>query len=82
VSDKEELGMVEGWTYSVTTEKEPRSKGVFKGYAMLGSESAIVIQLAGGATRLIPISRIVFIDLIGSADGKKEEKRPESAYYG
>ena len=82
MSDKE-LGLKEGWRYSVTTEKDPRSRGTFKGYAMLGSESAIVLQLSGGTVRLIPITRIVHIDLIGPGEQKRtEEKKPESAYYG
>ena len=50
---------------------------------MLGSESAIVLQLSGGTVRLIPISRIVHIDLIGHGEQiKAEDKRPESGYYG
>jgi len=82
VSEKE-IGLVEGWRYSVTTEKDPRSKGIFKGYAMLGSESAIVLQLSEGVTRLIPITRIVHIDLVSHGERKKaEEKKPESVYYG
>jgi hypothetical protein len=82
VSDKE-TGLVEGWRYSVTTEKEPKSRGVFKGYTMLGSESAIVLQLSGGMIRMIPIVRIMHIDLIGPGERKRtEEKKPESGYYG
>ena len=80
---EKDIGLVEGWRYSVTTEKDPRSKGVFKGYAMLGSESAIVLQMSEGVTRMIPITRIVHIDLVASGERKKtEEKKPESAYYG
>jgi len=78
VSDNE-LGLVEGWRYSVTTEKEPRSKGIFRGYAMIGSESAIVLQIAG-TTRLIPVARVIHIDLLDQGERKKTE-RPES-YYG
>ena len=75
--------MVEGWRYSVVTDKDSRSKGAFKGYAMLGSESAIVLQLSDGMTRLIPINSVVYIDLIESGERRKaEEKKPESAYYG
>jgi len=80
---KNDLGMVEGWRYSVTTEKDSRSKGVFRGYAMLGSESAIVLQMTEGVTRLIPISRVIYIDLLEAGErGKKEEKKLESVYYG
>ena len=79
---EKELGLVEGCRYSVTTEKDPTSKGVFKGYAMLGSESAIVLQISG-VTRFIPISRIIHIDLIGPGERRKAEgKKPESGYYG
>jgi hypothetical protein len=80
VSD--DLGLIEGWRYSITTEKDPRSKGIFKGYAMIGNESSIVMQLSGGVTRYIPIARVIHIDLLGSAEIKRtEEKKPESAYY-
>lgn len=80
---KSDLGMVEGWRYSVTTEKDSRSKGVFRGYAMLGSESAIVLQMTEGVTRLIPISRVIYIDLLEAGEKKKkDESKPEPAYYG
>jgi len=81
VSDKEDLGLAEGGRYSVTAEKDTVSEGTFIGYAMLGSESAIVLRLKGGTVRMIPIAKIIQIDLLGSADRRKEEKRQESAYY-
>ena len=77
-----ELTIVEGWKYSVSTEKD-RFEGTFKGYAMIGSESAITMQLSDGTIRFVPISNIMYIDLMVSGDHKKaEEKRPEPAYYG
>jgi hypothetical protein len=83
VSDKEAFALTEGERYNVTTEKDQRSKGVFKGYAMIGNEPALVIQLPGGVTRFILIARILHIDLIGPGEQKKaEDKRPESGYYG
>ena len=75
--------MTEGWRYSVATDKDTRSEGMFKGYAMLGTESAIVLQMNEGVTRIIPMASIVFIDLIGSGDRKRtEDKKQESVYYG
>jgi len=74
--------MVEGWTYAVNTKKD-RFEGAFKGYAMIGSESAIAMQLPDGITRFVPVANIAYIDLIVSGDQKRtEEKRPEQAYYG
>jgi hypothetical protein len=82
VSEKEERGLIEGWTYEITADKDNVSKGIFKGYAMIGSESAIVLQMPK-RTRFIPVACIVHIDLLESGERKKaEEKRPEPAYYG
>ncbi|MDR0198836.1 MAG: hypothetical protein LBI08_03735 [Methanomassiliicoccaceae archaeon] len=78
---EKELGLAEGARYSVTAEKDTVSEGIFKGYAMIGNESAIVLELPEGATRIIPVARIVHIDLLGAADRKKDGKRPEP-YYG
>jgi len=81
VSDGD-TGLTEGWRYSVATDKDTRSEGVFKGYAMLGTESAVVLQMSGGTTRIIPVAGIVFIDLIESGERKRsDDKRPESGYY-
>ncbi|MDR0791334.1 MAG: hypothetical protein LBE47_02215 [Methanomassiliicoccaceae archaeon] len=83
MSEKETYGLREGERYSVTTDKDQRSRGIFKGYAMIGGEPAVVMQLSGGIMRFIPIVRIVHIDLIGPGEQKKaEDKRPESVYYG
>jgi len=76
-----ELGLTEGGRYSVAIEKGPDSEGIFKGYALLGTESAIVLQMHNGKTRIIPVARIVHIDLLVTSDRKKDEKKPES-YYG
>jgi hypothetical protein len=82
VSEKDEMGLTEEWMYSVTTENTG-SKGTFKGYVMIGSESAIVLQLSDGIMRYIPITKIVHIDLIGPGERKRtDEKRPGPAYYG
>jgi len=82
MSDKEEFGLVEGWRYAVTTDKDPKSKGEFKGYVMIGSESAIVLQMSEGITRMIPVTRIVHIDSLGSGERRKIERNQESVYYG
>ena len=76
----EELGLTEGNRYSVTTEKNV-SEGTFKGYAMLGNESAMVMQLSDGTMRIIVISKVVHIDLLVTAERRKEEKKSE-LYYG
>jgi len=80
VSEKE-LGLEEGGMYSVAIEKGQDSEGTFKGYAMLGNESAIVMQMHNGKTRIIPIARIVHIDLLVTAERTKDGKRSE-LYYG
>jgi hypothetical protein len=75
-----DLGLREGGRYSVATEKGTGSKGVFMGYTMIGNESAIVLRLSDGVTRIIPVMKIAYIDVIEDTDRKKEE-RPEM-YYG
>ena len=83
MSEKGELGLTEGWRYSVVIDNGPVSDGTFKGYTMLGTESAIIIQTSEGATRIIPVASVIYIDLTGSGESKPiSEKKPESAYYG
>ena len=83
MSEKNELGLTEGWKYSVIMDKGPVSDGTFKGYTMLGTESAIIIQMPEGTVRTIPVASIVYIDLVESGERKRQdEKRPESVYYG
>jgi len=83
LSDKEEFGLIEGLRYTVTTDKDPKSKGEFKGYVMIGSESAIVLQMSENVIRMIPVTRVVHVDYSGSGERRKsEEKKPESGYYG
>ena len=78
-----EIGLTEGGRYSVVIDKDIRSEGTFKGYAMLGSESAVVLQMSDGVIRTIPVASITYIDLIGSVERKRsDDKRPESVYYG
>jgi len=81
VSEKEVLELTEGSKYSVITEKGPDSEGTFKGYMMLGDEPAIVLEMGKGKLRMIPVSKIVIIDLLVTARGKKDEKKSE-LYYG
>jgi hypothetical protein len=80
VSD-DELGLTEGSRYSVATEKGQESEGVFKGYAMIGNESAIVLHMLNGKMRIIPIAKISHIDLLVTAVPKKDEKKSD-LYYG
>ena len=76
----DEIGLTEGWRYSVAV-KDTASEGIFRGYALIGTGSAIVLQLADGKTRMIPTANISYIDLIGTAE-RKEDKKKESVYYG
>ena len=74
----DEPGLTEGGRYSVKT-KDTVSEGVFTGYAMIGTESAVMIRLDDGRTRMIPAVMIYHIDIIGTAERKEEKKQ---AYYG
>jgi len=76
-------GLTEGWRYSVVAGKDSVSEGVFGGYTMLGSESAVILRMSDGVIRMIPVASIVYIDLIESGERRRpDDKRPESVYYG
>ena len=81
-----ETEITRGWTYQVnfgyaTTMKSV--KGVFKGYSMMGSDTAVVIEASAGLT-YIPvnkISSIVLLEQKGEPAPQKKKEEP-GVYYG
>lgn len=63
-----------GSKYLIRTCEEEDTIGHMAGYAMIGSESALVINVVEGRIRYIPVSQISFMELLESAE--EEEKKP------
>lgn len=38
--------------------------GIFKGYCMMGSDTALAVETAGGGLRYIPVAQIASVDLL------------------
>lgn len=65
----------------IATSEDENAIGHFKGYTMIGSESALVIEMDGGRVRYIPVSQISYMDLLESVEEKPSVKeRPEHLY--
>ena len=73
----ENLEIKVGSKYLVKIADEDDTIGHFAGYAMLGSESALVFRMDGDKIRYIPAGQIVIMDLLEAAD--EEEKKPKTA---
>ena len=81
-----ETEITKGWTYQVnfgyaTTMKSV--KGVFAGYSMMGSETAVVIEASAGLT-YIPVNKISSIVLLEQKSEQVQPKKKEEpgVYYG
>ncbi len=71
-----------GAKYLIRTAEEEDTIGLFSGYIMIGSESALVIEMEGGKIRYQPVSQISYIDLLESSDSEKESKKGPEILYG
>jgi len=49
-------------------------EGTFAGYAMVGTDTAMVMETDGGRMRFILISNILFVDLLESKDGPRSAR--------
>ncbi|MCQ2086400.1 MAG: hypothetical protein MJY54_03150 [archaeon] len=69
--------------YLIRINEEEDTIGVFRGYSALGSDTAIVIEMDGGRIRLIPVSQVVYIDVLSSGEFEiKDSDRNRGLYYG
>jgi hypothetical protein len=91
---EESFAMTVGSEYLVRSvdarDKPLETKGKLRGYASIGQETAIVMELDGsngelkGRLRFIPLNVIMSVDVVKAVD-KSEEKskdQPESVYFG
>jgi len=74
--------LVKGSRCSVRFGKTEEVSGVFKGYSMIGSETAVVID-SGGTTQFIMAAQISSITVIESANTEVKKKKDDpGVYYG
>ena len=76
--------ITEGSKYRVNHGDEELTEGVFKGFSVIGNDTAMVFQLEDGTLRFINSSQIIFLDLLESAPVESAPKKsePDSVYYG
>jgi len=76
----DELEITKGWKYSVKNTKDEVITGTFKGYSMIGSETAIVMEIP--ETAYVPVSKILSIILTESGPAEEPKKKEQGVHYG
>ncbi|MFA7186051.1 MAG: hypothetical protein WC082_14215 [Victivallales bacterium] len=79
MSEKKDYELKIGSVYTVTV-KEKEVTGAFCGYAMIGSETALVIEDENG-TVYVSADSVVMMRLIRKAP-ENEPESPKDVYYG
>jgi len=87
---EESVSLTKGSRYRIesmeTREKPLLTHGVFKGYATIGPDDAIVMELdeshkdMAGRIRLIPCHMIIAIDVIQAVEEEKKAEKPQTMY--
>ena len=88
--DEEGITLTKGSRYRIesmeTREKPLVTHGIFKGYATIGPDDAIAMQLdeshieLAGRIRLIPCHMIISIDVIHVVEEEKKPEKPHTMY--
>jgi len=71
-----------------TREKPMVSHGIFRGYAAVGPDDALCVELdashgeLAGKIRLIPTHMVISVDIIEQVEEKKEKATEPKAMYG
>ena len=77
-----DMELTRGSRYSVALDRAAEVAGVFKGYSVIGSETALVID-SDGTTYFIMVNQIRFITLLEPAAAEiKKKKEGPGVYYG
>jgi hypothetical protein len=69
-----------------TRDKPLVSHGTFRGYAAIGQDDGIVLELdeshreLAGRLRIIPVAMVISIDVIRAAEDADTTKEPETMY--
>ncbi len=84
------MSLTKGSRYRIesmeTREKPLLTHGVFKGYATIGPDDAIVMELdeshkdMAGRIRLIPCHMIIAIDVVQAVEEEKKPEKPQTMY--
>ncbi|MFA6709943.1 MAG: hypothetical protein WCR24_01190 [Candidatus Methanomethylophilaceae archaeon] len=82
-SDRD-LEITKGWKYLVRIAEEKDAIGTFRGYSMVGSESAVVIEMENKRLRFIPVEQISYMELLENSlkEEPKTSKKGMDTYYG
>ncbi len=88
--DDKTFSLTKGSRYRIesmeTREKPLLTHGVFKGYATIGPDDAIIMELdeshkeMTGRTRLIPCHMIIAIDVVEVVEEEKKAEKPQTMY--
>lgn len=76
-----ELGFKIDGKYRVRIVEDQDTVGLFKGYAAMGGDVALVMEV-GGKFRYIPVQQVVYIDEIEAPDAEDPSKKRFDVYYG
>jgi len=90
---EESFSLVVGSSYLIRSaesrEKPMETRGKLRGYASIGQETAVAIELdeshgeSAGKVRFIPLNVILSIDVLKSVEKQEEKKeQPEGVYFG
>lgn len=90
---EENFSLVVGSSYLVRSaesrEKPMETHGKLRGFASIGQETAIAVELdeshgdSAGRIRFIPLNVILSIDVVKSVEKQEEKKeQPEGVYFG
>jgi hypothetical protein len=72
-----------GSKYRVNHGDEELTEGIFKGYSAMGTETAMVFELADGTLRFVNLAQIIYLDLLEPGQKRPAKKRESgSVYYG
>ena len=71
-----------GSKYLIRSAEDEDTIGVFVGYSMIGSESALIIRMDGGRIRFFMVSQITYMDLLESSVDDDRSKKVSEPFYG
>jgi len=74
--------IIPGSKYLIRSAEDEDTIGVFVGYSMIGSESALVIRMDGGRIRFFMVSQITYMDLLESSVDDDRSKKVSEPFYG
>jgi len=89
-AEDEFVVLTKGSRYRITS-METRDRplvthGIFRGYAAIGPDDALCVELDSshvdhaGKVRIIPCHMVIAIDVVEQADEKKEKEKPGQMY--